>query len=373
MTNYSTLDSLFTQSIQGKRVIVRACFNASIEEERIVNAFRIDASLATIDELLFRGAHVVAISHRSGDPSLSLLPIVGYLNERGYRPKLARTIEEARVLAQGYPFVVLENLRRDPGEETASATYAKQLATLGEVFVVDDFSVLHRPHASVVVLPTLLPTVIGRSVAQEVEMLEKAVTPKSPAYAIFGGGKFGTKTPLIRKCLETYDGVLVAGALMNDFYVAQGYEVGTSRVSSEPVSDMVTHPRLVLPTVVTAKSGVADREAEPNTVSTEEAIVDVAPKGIADFLSALRGARTVLWNGPLGFYELGYTGGTQALAEALLASQADLIIGGGDTVSALSALGLQQRFAYLSTGGGAMLAFVLSGTLPGLEVLTRPK
>lgn len=369
MVDLPTLDQLYMQPLKGKRVLVRTCFNAVIEDDLILNAFRIDASLQTIDELLLRGAHVIAISHRSGAATLSLAPIITYLKERGYQPKLALSIEEANILSNGYPFVVLENVRKDPREETAGLDYAKAIAALGDVFVADDFSVMHREHATVTVLPTLLPAYAGRRVVREVEMLSKAINPTSPAYAIFGGGKFGTKTPLISNCLESYDKVLVAGALMNDFYVSLGYEVGTSRVSNEPVACMVGHKNLMLPTAVSVRSTEHSRITTPNAVHANEAIVDVAPEGMSTFLALVQNAKTILWNGPLGFYELGSIEGTKALAEALLASPAELIVGGGDTVSALSQLGLQQRFSYLSTGGGAMLAFVLNGTLPGLEAL----
>lgn len=369
MVDFPTLDDLYASPIKGKRIILRTCFNAAIEGNTIVNAFRIDASLCTIDELLLKGAHILAVSHRSGDTTLSLAPVVEYLKERGYQPKLAATLEEANILLQGYPFVVLENVRKDPREETASIDYAKAIAALGEAFVVDDFSVLHREHATVTVLPTLLPSYAGRRVIKEVDMLSKAINPATPAYAVFGGGKFGTKTPLISNCLESYDAVFVAGALMNDFFVAKGYDVGTSRVSKEPVSAMVNHQKLVLPTAVSVRSSEHVRVVSPDSVNPDEAIVDVAPEGMAMFLARVKDAKTILWNGPLGFYELGSIEGTKALADALLASSAELIVGGGDTVSALSELGLQQRFPYLSTGGGAMLAFVLNGTLPGLDVL----
>ncbi|MFA7310016.1 MAG: phosphoglycerate kinase, partial [Candidatus Paceibacterota bacterium] len=250
------------------------------------------------------------------------------------------------------------------------------LADLADVFVEDSFDVCHRAHASVVGVPEFLPSYAGLLVEEEVNELSKALFPKGPSLAIIGGAKFSTKEPVLKKLLVSYDRVYVGGALANDFAEAQGFPVGKSLVSRADRAELkmlIANRKLALPLdyVVALHGGDAraGRVADPRDVAADEAILDNGPKSIAMLSERAQKAKTILWNGPLGNYENGFTEGTESLARAIAASSAHSIVGGGDTVAAIEKLGVSSRFSFISTGGGAMLDFLAKGTLPGIEPL----
>jgi phosphoglycerate kinase len=244
------------------------------------------------------------------------------------------------------------------------------------VFVEDAFDVCHRSHASVVGVSQLLPSYAGLLVEKEVKELSKALQPRRPALAIIGGAKFSTKEPVLHALLADYDKVFVGGALANDFLKARGVDVGTSLVSeADPAAMRILseNPALILPLdAVVAPidaSSVEGKTVAVAQVPQSMAMLDVGAETVTALLPVIKKAKTILWNGPLGRYENGFTAGTLALAYAVTSSRAHTILGGGDTVAALDAIGLTKKFSFVSTGGGAMLDFLAEGTLPGLEVL----
>jgi phosphoglycerate kinase len=280
-----------------------------------------------------------------------------------------------RALAPG-DVLMLENLRRHAGEKKNDPEFAADLAELADVFVQDSFDVCHRAHASVVGVPELLPSYAGLLVEKEVLELTKALAPKRPSLAIIGGAKFSTKQPVIKRLLERYDRVFVGGALSNDFLKAKGYPMEASLVSDADqslIKELLNHPRLVLPTdeiyavpgspASTGIAGMLDGKAP------YEAVLDNGPRTVSRLMELVKEAKTVLWNGPLGNYEKGFVEGTERLAEAIAKSGAHSILGGGDTIAAVEKLGIGGHFSFISTGGGAMLDFMATGTLPGLEAL----
>lgn len=272
---------------------------------------------------------------------------------------------------------MLENLRRNAGETKNDIKFARKLAELGDVYVEDSFDVCHREHASVVSLPKLLAPYAGLQVIREVSVLTKALAPAKPALAIIGGAKFATKEPVLTSLLKSYDRVFVGGALANDFMRISGKTTGKSLVSSDvdelEIRKLLNNPKLMLPLDEVAAPEGASRNTGKvyglNNIPQTYLIYDDGPKTISALANVVANAKTVLWNGPLGLYERGFTDSTLGLARAIGESQAYSILGGGDTVAAIEELGLAHRFSFISTGGGAMLDFLARGTLPGLAVL----
>lgn len=364
-------------------VLLRTSLNAPVTGGKVANAFRLRSALPTIEYLRKRHARVILIGHMGDTGTESLRPVYEALKE--LVPGIAfseHTIgagarAAVRELVPG-EVLLLENLRRHKGEKENDPAFATELAALADVFVQDSFDVCHREHASVVGVPTLLPSYAGLQVEKEVRELATALRPKRPSLAIIGGAKFSTKEALLAVLLKSYDHVFVGGALANDFMQAAGKPVGASLVSGADhaaLEKLLTNPKLRLPVdYVVAPAGSAREDGHLSgvtVVSQNEAILDNGPKTI-EMLAALVGkAKTILWNGPLGNYENGFTEGTEALATVIASAKAHSIVGGGDTIAAIEKLGLDEHISFISTGGGAMLDFLADGSLPGVEVLDR--
>jgi phosphoglycerate kinase len=364
-------------------VLLRTSLNAPIENGKVTNVFRLKSAVPTIEYLQQRGARVVLISHISGKGTETLAPMYDAMKSMVKSLSFCPVSvgEEARAAVRAlHPgqVVMLENLRRNAGEEANDPAFAKELASLADVFVQDSFDVCHRKHASVVGVPEFLPSYAGLTVENEVRELTKAVKPRRPSLAVIAGAKFSTKEPVLKKLLKTYDHVAIGGALANDFIHAKGYSVGASLVSTDGrtgVAAMLKNKNLIVPADVIAAPLTADRSsgraANVSDIHTGEAALDVGPE-TAKLISALaQKAKTVLWNGPLGLYEHGFIDATQVLARGIASGKAHSVLGGGDTIAAVEALGLINKFSFVSTGGGAMLDFLAEGTLPGLEALSR--
>lgn len=362
-------------------VLLRTSLNAPVENGKVKDEFRLKSALPTIEFLRARHARVVLISHVTGKGAETLHPM--YEAMKQWIPGLAwcpvSTGPEARAAVRELVpggVLMLENLRRNKGEEKNDTEFAKELAALADVFVQDSFDVCHREHASVVGVPALLPSYAGLTVEAEVQALSKAMKPKRPSLAIIGGAKFSTKQPVLEKLLATYDHVFVGGALASDFLKAKGYPVGTSLVSEagqDAIAKLLSHKRLVLPVdSIVAPHGAPRSEARVASlrdVAANEAILDAGPHTVAALVELVNNAKTILWNGPLGYYEGGFTDATLSLARAIANAHTDSYLGGGDTVAAIEQLGLAREFSFVSTGGGAMLDYLAHGTLPGLKVL----
>jgi len=368
-------------------VLLRCSLNVPTENGKVVDTFRLRKALPTIEYLQKKGARVVLISHITGDSHASgvgtdtFLPMYEAMKE--FIPRIAfcpvsvgpEAREAVRTLAPG-EVVMLENLRRNAGEMKNDPAFAAQLAELGDVFVQDCFDNCHREHASMVGVPKLLPSYAGLLLEEEVTELTKALAPAHPSLAVICGAKFSTKEPVVKKLLQAYDRVFVGGAIANDFLKAEGHPVGASLTSDadpEHLRELLQNPRLLLPLdCIVAPKGAgraAGHIAGIDDVKENEAILDAGPKTSAMLADIVGKAEAVLWNGPLGEYENGFTDGTEALARAIGASSAYSVVGGGDTVAAIESLHMNDRFSFLSTGGGAMLDFLAKGTLPGITAL----
>ncbi|KND50041.1 MAG: phosphoglycerate kinase [Parcubacteria bacterium C7867-008] len=363
-------------------VLVRAALNVPIADGKVANTFRLRSAIPTIEYLRSRHARVILIGHLGEKGTETLEPVCEAM--KAFVPRLSfcpvSTGPEARAAVRAMnpgDVLMMENLRRSVGETKNDPKFAVALAELADVFVEDAFDVCHREHASVVGVPELLPSYAGLLVEEEVKHLEKALTPGSPSLAIIGGAKFATKEPVLVRLLERYDRVFVGGALANDFMRVSGKTVGSSLLSADAdereIRSLLTNPRLMLPLdEITAEPGSTRSSGHVvglNEVPKNEAILDDGPKTVAALAKIAVGAKTILWNGPLGNYEKGFVDATEELAKVIAQSDAYSILGGGDTVAAVEKLGLSDRFSFISTGGGAMLDFLAKGTLPGIEVL----
>src|SRR3989344_5167994 len=342
-------------------VLVRAALNVPVENGAVVNDYRLRRALATIRFLSERGAKVVLIGHLGEQGTETLEPVARALGKlisgvSFFGETIGERAREAVRNLSPRDILVLENLRRNKGERMNDRAFAKELAALADVFVEDSFDTCHRSHASIVGIPELLPSYAGLLLEEEMMELSQALTPKHPALAVIGGAKFSTKEAVLTTLLNTYDQVFVGGALGNVFLKASGQEVGKSLVSdsdSTHMESMLSNRKLVLPvdSLVIPASAVGSlnargqaRIARLGQVQNNEVILDHGPGTSALLRRLVGGAKTVLWNGPLGNYENGFIDATDALARAIAASDARSVVGGGDTAASIENLGLLPRF-----------------------------
>ena len=379
--------------VAGLRVLVRADLNVPLDGGRVADDGRIRASLPTLTALTTRGARVIVCAHlgRPGgkpDPRYSLTPVAARLGELlGYPVELAADVAAARAAVAALPpggLVMLENLRFNAAEtskdDVQRGLFADQLAGLADLYVADGFGAVHRKHASVYDVALRLPHAAGYLVQAEVAALSRLTADiRRPYVVVLGGAKVADKFDAIGSLITLADRILIGGAMAFPFLAARGGKVGTSLLEADQVDaaggylKQAAPGQIELPTDVIA---AADRTA-PGQVVPADAIpadqmgLDIGPESAARFAATIAGARTIFWNGPMGVFELApYAGGTEAVAQAIIGSDAFAVVGGGDTGAAIRALGLaDDAFGYVSTGGGASLEFIEGKTLPGLAVL----
>jgi phosphoglycerate kinase len=385
-----TLDDL--PDVTGARVFVRADFNVPIAEGAVADDARITATLPTIHELRERGATLVLASHLGrpeGEPrdELRLAPVGARLAELLGEP-VASLGETAPASLPDAPVVLLENLRFDRGEEADDPAFAGKLADLADAYVDDAFGAAHRSHASVSALPELMlasgrPAVAGRLMQREVEVLSRLLQdPERPYVAVLGGAKVSDKLAVIGSLIERVDALLVGGAMAFTLIAADGGEIGSSLVERDRF-DAVRAARerarergvlLEVPQDVVAASE-ASLNAARSTVPAAQIPrglmgLDIGPKTVEEFARIIADAKTILWNGPMGVFELEpLSAGTRGVATAIARSQAFSVVGGGDSLLAVKRAELSNAFDHLSTGGGASLEFLEGRSLPGISIL----
>ena len=375
----------------GKKALVRCDFNVPLDDAgNITDDIRIRAALPTIQYLLDKGATVVLCSHL-GRPKgrvvekLRLDPVARRLRELlGDVTKLDDCVgaEVVAAVAETEPgdVVLLENLRFHPEESKNDAQFAADLAGLADVFVNDAFGAAHRAHASTAGVAASLPAVAGFLMEKEIEFIGAAVTePKRPFVAILGGAKISDKIGVIENLLRKADAVLIGGGMANTFLKAKGYEMGDSLVEATSLDEAKkllanAGDRLTLPVdVIVADAFSADANKKVVAADSVEPgwrVLDIGPKTVELFASKVMGSGTVVWNGPMGVFEMApFAEGTFGVARALAESDAITIIGGGDSAAAVEQSGLANRMSHISTGGGASLEFLEGKELPGLAAL----
>jgi phosphoglycerate kinase len=386
-------------TVEGRRVLVRADLNVPLSDGAIVDDLRIAACVPTLKDLLDRGASLVVCSHlgrptEAGDPATSLRPVAVRLSELLGRPVQLSSdvagpdsVQRAAELEPG-DVLLLENLRWDPGETKGDAELAERLASLADLYVDDAFGAAHRAHASISGVPALLPGAAGLLLARELEVLGRLRdAPERPYVAILGGAKVSDKLVVLERLLERVDVLAVGGAMASTFLLAEGYAVGRSRVEEDrasTVAELVVAARergveILLP-VDLVVAEIFDRDAPPLVVDVaampdDRMSLDIGPRSASRIAEAVAGAGAVFWNGPMGVSEWpAFAAGTRTVAEALAATAAFTVVGGGDSAAAVRNLGLSARIDHVSTGGGASLELLEGRTLPGVEALrTTPR
>jgi|SRR5581483_3613896 len=362
------------KDLKGKKILLRLDLNVPVVGDEVRDDFRIRRSLPTLEMLHERGAKTIIISHLESDLTDSLSRVAKYISRFIEIKAFITSLEEAPAVIstmQDGEIVMLENLRKNPGEKHNDPIFAGRLSGLADYYVNDAFAVSHREHASIVSVPKLMKSFAGPLLNEEVEQLSKAFNPARPFLFAVGGAKFDTKLPLIEKFLSIADNVFVGGALANDIYKEKGYEVGISTIAKTPVNlkHIEKNPKLIIPTDVIIQSPFGKPVRSPDQIGPGEKIMDSGPRTISELSDVLSETAFVIWNGPLGEYEKGFIEGTEAFARAITESKAKSIIGGGDTIAVVAKMGILDKFTFASTGGGAMIEFLAKGTLPGIEAL----
>ena len=390
--------------LRGKRVLMRVDFNVPIEDGRITDDTRIQAALPTIKYVIGSGASLVLMSHLGRPkgqkkPEFSLAPVAAYLNELvdaavKMAPDTVGPDVEAMVEAlQPGEICLLENTRFYPEEEGKECTaeeheaFAKKLGALGDVYVNDAFGTAHRAHASTATICKFVSTcVAGLLMEKELDYLGAAVeNPKHPFVAIIGGAKVSGKLEVLRSLMEKVDTILIGGGMAYTFLKAQGHDVGNSLVEDhllDVARDTLAVAKARGVNFLLPSDNVAadkfDAEAETELVGQDIAdgwmALDIGPESVAQYAEVIAQARTIVWNGPMGCFEMApFAAGTMGVCKAVAHSSATSIIGGGDSVSAVNQSGLADQMSHISTGGGASLEFLEGKPLPGVTALDDTK
>lgn len=394
MTAFRTLDRV---DVKGKRILMRVDLNVPVENGVVTDSTRIERVAPAITEIADKGAKVILLSHfgrpKGRDPTQSLKPVAAEVARIIKRPIniaddcIGEPAEQAVDAMKPGEILCLENTRFHAGEEKNDPVFVAELAKLGDIWVNDAFSAAHRAHASTEGLGHKLPAYAGRTMQAELEALAKALeNPQRPLVAIVGGAKISTKLDLLGNLLDKVNALIIGGAMANTFLLAQGKNVGKSLVETDLVSTAreimdkakAGKREIILPVdVVVAEkfeAHASSRVVDTGKVGVTDMILDIGPRSIEQVISVLARAKTLVWNGPFGAFEMEpFDNGTaevaEAVAELTAAGKLVSVAGGGDTVAALNVAGVADRLTYVSAAGGAFLEWLEGKRLPGVEVL----
>lgn len=391
--NIKTIDDV---DIRDKKILVKVDWNILNlhDGQSLLDTRKVDDTLQTLQYLLDRNNKLICVSHisktKGRDPMRSIKPVAEYVQSKmsQYSVKVIDDFldpQQIQILSNQshHEIFVLENIRYYPEEKKNDPEFVKKLSALAEIFVNDAFSANHREHASVVGPTQHLPSYAGFSLKSEVESLGKCIkNPDKPFTFIVGGSKISTKTDLVKNVMSKADTIILGGALANTFLHAQGYAMGKSlyetdqvEIAKEILNDAARQScTIVLPVDVVAAKPDSDDTGSVysiDTIPNDSSALDIGPETINNILEIIQASRTIVWNGPVGFFEKeAFRKGTDFIYDSMAHAQsATTIIGGGDTLTAIKNKQDQDKISHISTGGGAMLSFIEKGTLPGIEAL----
>lgn len=359
---------------KGKRVIVRVDWNMPVTDGAISDTSRFDVTVPFLKKLSLAGAKIVILSH-FGEKGESILPIANHITKAlpfiTFNPSFDfKELENASLALPLGDGLLLENVRLWKGDTENLPSLSASFASLGDVFINDAFSVSHREHSSVVGIAKIMLSYFGPTFERELGHLTKALTPTKPALLIVGGAKISTKLTLIKQYLDQGVTVFVGGAMVHNIWSGRGLSIGKSLYDPSYLltEDFLHHPLLLTPKDVVLSTG----ETVPyNQIPKDGIVVDCGNETVAQVSEIIGISNTVIANGPLGLYEKGWLHGSEQILTRLANAGVTSYIGGGDTVSVAHSLGLLQKFSFVSLGGGAMLDFLASGTLPGIDAVTK--
>ncbi len=372
------------KGLKNKKVLLRLDLNVPIKNGKILDDFKLKASLETINYLLNKKAKIIILSHlgrpEKFDKEYSLAPIVKRLKELiGENIELAVSIAEAKKYKWKIGnLLMLENLRFFPEEKKNSISFSKKLASLADLYVNDALAVSHRNHASVDKIKNYLPSFAGILLENELNNFSEVLKPKKPLVLVMGGVKIATKSALLKSLEKKADYILLGGGLANTFLYFQGLEIGNSvydKAGKKIVSDLKKKKNIILPVdllVKTRTNKVSLREV--GKIRKTDVVYDIGPKTIINFCQILQKAKTIIWNGPMGKFEekkFKYGTLTLAIAIASLKNSAFSLLGGGETIEALKMTKMENHVNWISTGGGAMLSYLGGERMPGLEKIVK--
>ncbi|MFT5179780.1 MAG: phosphoglycerate kinase [Candidatus Paceibacteria bacterium] len=373
MFHYKVITDL--QNISSKRVLLRLDLNVPIRE-KVEDHLRLTKALEMINYLRIQGAKIIVISHIGRDKDETLKPLVSFF-EKYFPVKFAPNIFSEQVKIdveslQNGDVLILENLRGLEGEKNNDDGLARYLASLADIYVNEAFSVSHRKHASIVGVPKYIESYAGIQFDKEVKNLSRVFHPDRPFVVAIGGAKFETKIPLVKKFFYHADKLLVIGALANDIYRYRGYKTDSSMVSEVPlddIGDISESDKVIVPENVLVLKGRITKNKKASDVSSDEKIVDAGRGTTKAMKKIINEAKMIIWNGPFGMYEQGFTSQTKKFANLLAKSGAVTMVGGGDTLASLKEEKIEDKFTFVSTAGGAMLEFMEKETLVGITAL----
>ena len=355
------------RNLRNKRVFLRVDFNV-VKNGKVAGDFRIFRTLPTIKKLAKAGSRVIIASHaESGEVRPSLRPLFSFLKKKLkgllFSPKIAgkAVIKRIELMRPGQ-VLLLENLRFDPREKQNSPALAKEFSLFCDIYINEAFGASHRRHTSVVAITEYAPSYAGPLMKEEIKKLSQVFKPQRPFLFILGGNKIETKAPVLNKFLAKADKVVIGGAFVAPLLAGRDHKTRQKLVQVKKIAPLYD---LVI------MRGSKKKTIRMEEIKEKDIIYDLGPKSIEGLMPLIKKSKMILWNGPVGYIEGGFENGTKKIARALTASKAKTIVGGGDTVAYLRKLKLLKKFSFVSTGGGAMLDFLVNETLPGIEALEK--